>query len=1200
MNFLLDISLIIFAVTPIFNHRFPVVTLSGLQYNKKPLYRFILDGPYLWFRSVFPSALRITTKPLWVTLIFLILSLRVFDHETLRYYASQLLALTAEPIKMKSESIRNMFTSTPDITLPVNTNHTHGAAAANRSSASMFIGRLASRLGFDAIFVQMSRADQRQHRKGTRSYYWAKDLNVEPSNEPITNNSLIVLVDSDQYVDMPDLLSRNALPVALYTFQPEQTSKDTVEYSYTFDADNVVSYNVSGGGHYSHPVWNYGSDSLIVQQYFFGFPTRTTTYSVERRQTMPDHQIILLTPLSAWGCLFSWFANLVLDGPRLQRLSMHKDGFLRLYVQKKEGLFVSTGIPGAYLSATISVTHDDAIRNLAAVSVTKLNPPQVRSVSSLITMEASTVLTRYHMAKIGDTQNYVYPVEHSIRRYQPDPPKYNPTAKSCLQPFMSPFIDACYAPDRCIQNEAEAVNARVESIKSTVEITPQLHRFMMEFIELLVPVPHQGVPSDYQRVFEMQNRPRQRSLFNRALSTLNPMRVIQSFMKAEAYNGPKPARIISTINPSDKIDYSLYTYSFSDYIKTCEWYAFGKTPALTAECVATICVNSEWVVNSDLSRWDGRYSQVLRELEFMLLMRFFSPEHHEQLLELHSSQYNLKAFTSFGIKYQTDYTRCSGSPETAVFNSMANKFISYIAYRMEYVQGSTTSKYTPSEAYLQKGVYGGDDGLSSNMDLATYYIACNMVGQKLEAEKVLRGQFGVKFLARVYSPDVWFGSPNSCCDLPRQLSKFHATVCLPPNIKPVDKLLEKSRAYFLTDSNTPVLGVFVNKVLSLHGAPVERREELKEMEIWGSHLDKTVQYPNLNDAGWMNYYVGCVLPGLDPDAFAIWVNSCTDLVQLLSPPLLIEPARPVNKGVDAVVNDEIYLGSAQNEFDLSKQVNECLKWYDRYPYWNSHQGEAIVTPAMIEPSYHGMFLCDGKEDDAVFVPLKTKYNFVMECAHARKMLDDLFDARQEHIKDYPMLGASIRPCFIFHVGQCIRNHPVMLRDPQYAKVAYKLVLHERDCQHVLSYVRARLSKEYPNFKINGYPPGKKRYDSEEEIGPKPRVQRDSRPKETKARSQVNTKQPRREPKPKETVVKAPRAPVRDGKKSDTVQVNLGLQPEVTTMSKRVAKTAGGKQPASGSRPSKKDIAAFILSTTTESSLNGSTTTPAVIGTGIGL
>lgn len=1165
MNFLLDISLIIFAVTPMFNHKFPVVTASGLLYNKKPLLRFVLDQPYLWFKSCFPKAFGLT-KPLWITLILLVLSLRVFDQETLRYYASQLLAFTADPIKMKSESIRNMFTSTPDITLPVNSNHTHGAAATDRSSASMFIGRLAARLGFDPVYVQMSRSDQRHHRKGTRSYYWAKDLNVDPSNEPITSNSLLALVDSDQYVDMPYLLSKNVLPILLYTFQPEQVSKNTSEYSYTFDSEDVVTYNVSGGGRYTHPVWNYGSDSLIVQQYFFCLPVRTTTYSVERRQTMADHQVILLTPLSAWGPLMAWFANLVLDGPRLNRLSMHKEGFLRLYVQKKTGLFVSTGMPGAFLSATIPVTQDDAIRNLAAVSVTKLNPPQIRSVSALITMEESTILTRYHIAKTGDTQNYVYPVEHSIKRYQPEPMQYNPAAKPCLQPFMSPFIDACYAPDRCIQNEREAINARVDSIKSTVEITPQLHQYMMEFIELLVPTPHQGVPSDYQRVFEMQNRPRQRSLFNRAMSTLNPMRVIQSFMKAESYNGPKPARIISTINPSDKVDYSMYTYSFSDHIKTCVWYAFGKTPAETAERVATICVGSEWIVNSDLSRWDGRYSQVLRELEFLLLMRFFSPDHHEQLLELHSSQYNLKAFTSFGIKYDTDYTRCSGSPETAVFNSMANKFISYLAYRMERIKGSTTPKYTPSEAYLQLGMYGGDDGLSSNMDLDIYHVACNMVGQKLEAESIPRGAFGVKFLARVYSPEVWFGSLDSCCDLPRQLSKFHATVCLPPSIKPVDKLLEKARAYFLTDSNTPIIGVFVNRVLELHGSPVLRRDELKEMEIWGSHLDKALQYPNANGGGWMTYYATTVIPGLDPDAFAVWVHSCSSLTELLSPPLLVEPTRPVNKGVDVVVNDEIIPGSSQAELDQSLIVNACRKVYEKYPYWNTFGG-AIVSVEAIESEYRDMFLNDGSRQDFVYVPLTTKYSFVMQCQHVRELIHALTEARETYGDKYPLLGNSIRPPFIFHVGQYTRNHPVWVGTPSFDKVAYKFVLHERDCEHVLSYVRNKLALEYPNFKIAGYPPGKKRYDSEEEITPpKPRDKRSKVPKETKA--------------------KAPAPGKGDRKPKETVQVTLGAQAEVSTMTKRVANSTSGRQPASGfKRPSKKEIASFILNTTSTTSVS---------------
>ena len=179
-----------------------------------------------------------------------------------------------------------------------------------------------------------------------------------------------------------------------------------------------------------------------------------------------------------------------------------------------------------------------------------------------------------------------------------------------------------------------------------------------------------------------------------------------------------------------------------------------------------------------------------------------------------------------------------------------------------------------------------------------------MCGQVIKAEKVMRGQIGVQFLARNYGPNVWFGDPNSCCDLPRQLSKFHATVCLPPTVTPVDKLLEKCRGYFCSDRNTPIMGALVRRALTLADeATVDPLDDPLGLRSWSTRVALEDQYPNTPD-DWMTDYALTVLPDFDYGAFYCWLFQAREVKDLLSPPLCCEPKPPV-PSAPVVVDDAV-------------------------------------------------------------------------------------------------------------------------------------------------------------------------------------------------------------------------------------------------------------------------------------------------------
>jgi len=688
------------------------------------------------------------------------------------------------------------------------------------------------------------------------------------------------MVDVDMYLDMPTIMSKYPRVYMLSTFQPTKVADKGANYDFTFDEHNNVTYSVSGGDKYNHPVWNYANDVLLVSNptdYLgLGLNWNTVIYSVERRQYDPHHQIILLVPIMIISSPL-YPVTIWLQGTPLQELKLviHKDGihFLRMDIMTQEGRKRSTGIANNYHCATVDADIDDTIASQVRISTTSITPHQIMSIVQSHDTSVCSILTEYHRRKIAYTADCVTPCEKSVNRYQFAPAKYDPNAKPNLIAFMSPIIPGLYSPDSCLNNEKRAVEGRVEEIKnSTITITAEIMRYINEFACEVVKIPHQLAPVSQDAVFDKQHRPAQRAILHRAaLSSdlVEPNRKIESFIKAEPYPDVKDPRIISTIPGITKLSYSAYTYAFADLLRKEDWYAFGKTPLQIATRVADICTDAEFIHNTDFARFDGRVSNVLRSLERVIMLRAFAQEYHTDLAELMLSQYGQRAITKHGHKYNTDFTRASGSPETADFNSEDNAFVAYIAFRRTQVNG----KYlTPSEAYAKLGVYGGDDGVTADVDSLIYQKAASDVGQKMEVDTINRGDTGVSFLSRFYTPYVWFGSMDSICDIRRQLVKLHTTVSLPPHVSAMQKLGEKLSGYYQMDKNTPILGELIATFARVHPREFklgiqDEDSKRKVANYYVMNYDQSAQYPNEDGCYWMDQYKHKWFPNFDFDLF---------------------------------------------------------------------------------------------------------------------------------------------------------------------------------------------------------------------------------------------------------------------------------------------------------------------------------------------
>jgi hypothetical protein len=791
-----------------------------------------------------------------------------------------------QPI-LSPDIVRHEF-NTVSLNVPkAPTNHTHPIAAANRAGATHFMELLGSSLGLSTYYVQRSRADEKYNREGSRDYHWSKDIAVHPAVFKPPPRSLLCLVDVDQYLDIPDFLANNPRPTIIYTFQPSMVSRVSDNYSFTFDAQNTVHYSVTGGGRFSHKVWNYSTDHLIVESRCYSMLTQITTFLVDRRSTAMDHELIMLTPTGTWSGLRAHLARRILSGRNLKYLDIAQpSGFLRMETHSSDGVSISTGKVMTYLSTKIPAIVDEAIATVARCSKYDLTLPQVQSmIDKDAPKEAAMPLLEYHRLCVGEKPDVVCPVPRAVRQYTFKPDQYSPGAKPTVHAFMQPMYHGAFAPSRNKPNEEECIRARITAVRpKPLDVTPFLLGCIREFAERLIPYPGIHHPTDHEEVLDRQNRPSQRRLFFNSIAA-RPKRYISMFIKGECYPDIKPPRPISIINPTDKREYSRFIYAFERVLKNQPWYAFSKTPRRIASRITEILKQAAFATPTDFSKFDGHGSNVMRLFERALLMRAFHAKYHETLADLHSAQFGLKAYGMFGSWYNTEFARSSGSPETSVFNSSFNAFVAYLAMRF--------AKKTPDEAYASLGIYGGDDGISVDIEPEIYKSAAKAVGQEITIEKIPRDCAGIKFLARVYSPYVWAGDENNCCDIPRQLAKLHVTVNLPSNVTHTEKLLEKVLSFSLSDSATPIIGDFCKSVIHFSGE-LKQSTKTESMRSWLAKFDMDKQYVN-RPAEWMRDYCCQVLPNFDYKRFTKWLSKATSVEYHLKPPMFCAPPTPSTK-----------------------------------------------------------------------------------------------------------------------------------------------------------------------------------------------------------------------------------------------------------------------------------------------------------------
>jgi hypothetical protein len=764
-------------------------------------------------------------------------------------------------------------------------NHTHGYCAADRSAAVGFAHAAGVKLGRKPYFLQMSIRDQRDGQRGCRGYYWAKDVIARHQDDRLERDDILVLIDVDFHARMPDVLSRNklGLPLLIYTFQPTSVGCSTGDYSFTFTTGNKVKYTVAGGPtSFEHQVWDYGTDCLIaVKRNCCSVVKRVIIYLVDRVQVDDHHQIVMLTPIGRWDWPVATFA-LQLEGKVLQRLTPVDGNFSRLYLSTTRGLYVNTGLPGAYLTSTTEAHNDDACRNLAVINQhTKLTPSQVMSLTGG-DKASSTVGTLFHRSLKVMQPPFVAGLPYGSGVYSMSDTGDHGDEQPVVLPFMAPIVvGGAFVPRASVENLAHGIHTRLLQYSDRKEepLSKKLAMYIVEFKDLLVPeqLRGKGIPNDLDDLYG-RSTPSQRTI-HEASECMDEKAEGKAHIKRESYDSAKALRTVISTDPATKRGYAGYTHAFSEGVMGehhVHWYAFNRSGRKVAKAWAKMCSEAvSHIVLTDLKHMEGHMGKVLRALEEACMMAYFGREYHSDMLGKMRKQHHMRvkvALADVMLEFMLLYQRASGGFDTALFNSIGNGFIAYVGHR--------ETGLVPATAWKKLGLYGGDDGGTPDIDIKDYKRAAILCGQKLTAVAIARGSSGCKFLARYYGPEVWFGDENSCTDIARALRKIHLAPPLPESVTAQQKLYERCLGYSYTDAQTPFLGAFCSRVLTLTSTRAIPKYK-RELQSWWAQYPSDEQFPN-KEADWMWDLVDTDLPGFDAERFKRDVASASTVGQLLT------------------------------------------------------------------------------------------------------------------------------------------------------------------------------------------------------------------------------------------------------------------------------------------------------------------------------
>jgi len=358
------------------------------------------------------------------------------------------------------------------------------------------------------------------------------------------------------------------------------------------------------------------------------------------------------------------------------------------------------------------------------------------------------------------------------------------------------------------------------SLQDKIKRPPsKYYGYIDEFVELIVPTPGLNHPMSIEDVI-LSSSSTQKVKYENSLIEKHDL-TNKAFQKTEAYPEIKDPRNITAVDPKHVVKMACFVKPIVAHLKEyTKWYVFGRNPTELSDCVYEIMQDTQSgeLVNGDFSRFDGRQSTVVVDLNTALSIAFFADKYHEEIRQKRHDLSFAMFRTESKVWYNASDSNKSGSATTSIDNTVTHAFAQYCHFRQD--------GFAPDEAYARIGLCAGDDGLLRSRDPKGYEKTCSELNFVLKSFVCNPGD-PVPFLGRIWND---WSSNESYFDPVRALSKMHFSDSSDRNIAVERLAWRKAVGYYATDAGN-FIGHIAGKILLLTNngrtEPVERREWMK-------------------------------------------------------------------------------------------------------------------------------------------------------------------------------------------------------------------------------------------------------------------------------------------------------------------------------------------------------------------------------------
>lgn len=719
--------------------------------------------------------------------------------------------------------------------VPMSPNHSHGRAASLRTSSSAKIGEVILNAGLTPYWV--SKSGRAQEIDGCRYNFMDKDLNKPFQDTPLRPDHVLVMIDVDYHVESINRFLEYGNALVIYTFVPEKAAGATTDAVFSI-TDDVVTYRVNGGAVYKHKLWRYFGDTVsVIDKY-----GNLLVYAVEQTVLAADPQRRIIGFYPTMTCPPWTYRSPTNYGVNRWRLS---DGNGFNVVANPVNETVSFSQTGACTSATVSTQMYECVR-IRLANAAKPVVADVERILSANKVEGALLMAPVLYEKLmndaksperrktDETTSTGSVLRRSAVNFQAAGPLATEDGKE-MGRAVAPSIltNSAVFACRSYNNDVATVDGRITNIANVMVPPPSYHNYAQELLLHLVPVAGIGAPLSLDDVYYKQSRPAQRARANNGLPsvTVDYTTKLRSMIKSEAYSNITDPRNISTVNTAHQMQYSCYTLAFKeDVLSKRKWYASDMTPDEINRRVQEVASYPDGLIVSDYSRLDGHISPYEKAFKERVYLRWCSPVYRADLAKILKQDSNCKGVTSSGFKYNSGSSQLSGSPGTTPDNNLVTALHDYTALR--------ELGHTPEVAWalFQQWIVGAsDDRVRANLPGLSEMVVdvCTKHGHKLK-NAVYDYNDAIIFLGRLFPhPATHLASMQ---DPFRTLAKLHLTTS-PDSVDALAALRNKAAGYYVTDSHSPIIGVWCAQVLKLTetvpAVQMTREESFKlEMGPW--------------------------------------------------------------------------------------------------------------------------------------------------------------------------------------------------------------------------------------------------------------------------------------------------------------------------------------------------------------------------------